>query len=387
VKVAFVIQRYGAEVAGGSEAHCRGLVNALKDRHEVEVLTTCALDYITWKNHFPPGKVLVDGVPVTRYRNRRERDITRFSLISDRVFLDEHTRADQEKWIVENGPVCPDLIRAVESRRDIDFFICYSFRYYSAALAARAVPDRAILLPTAEDDPAVHMSIFAELFRSVRGMLYLTPEEQELVEEVAGKLDSPSEIIGCGMTMPSVDRSAADRFKLPSTYVAYAGRIDLNKGVDKLFEYYQWLLGDWPDCPPLVLAGHQVLDIPVHPKIRYIGYVSDAEKAALLAGASIVLLPSALESLSIIVLEAWAVGTPVLVNAKCRVLEGQCKRSNGGLWYRDLAEFATMMRMLMARPDLRRDLGAAGGDYVRREYSWEIAASRTEALLARLPKR
>jgi glycosyltransferase involved in cell wall biosynthesis len=166
--------------------------------------------------------------------------------------------------------------------------------------------------------------------------------------------------------------------------VFYGGRIDRNKGVDQLFRYYMWLASTWPDTPDLVLAGHQVLDIPAHPKIRYLGYVSDEEKAALLAGASIAIMPSAFESLSIFVLEAWAHGTPVLVNAKCKVLEGQCRRSQGGLYYRDLAEFAAMMRLLMGQPALREQLGAAGRAYVDREYSWSIAAERTDALLRAL---
>ncbi|HVQ41717.1 MAG TPA: glycosyltransferase family 4 protein [Vicinamibacterales bacterium] len=383
MKLAAVIQRYGAEVAGGAEAHCRGLVHALRPAHDVEVLTTCALDYITWKNHYPAGATTEEGVRVTRFPNRRERDVRRFGAISDAVFHDDHTAGDERKWLLENGPVCPDLVAAVQSRRDVDYFLIYSYRYYTAAMAAGAVPDRAVLVPTAEDDPAISLGVFAELFRSVRGLLYLTPEEQLLVEGVSGTT-KPSAIIGTGLTVTKAETRSIERFAVPAQYVFYGGRIDRNKGVDQLFRYYIWLASTWPDAPDLVLAGHQVLDIPEHPKIRYLGYVSDEEKAALLAGASIAIMPSAFESLSIFVLEAWAHGTPVLVNAKCKVLEGQCRRSQGGLYYRDLAEFAAMMRLLMSQPSLRRDLGAAGRAYVDREYSWSIAAERTNALLASL---
>jgi hypothetical protein len=184
MKLAFVIQRYGLEVAGGAEAHCRGLVAALRARHHVEVLTTCALDYITWRNHYPAGTTVVDGVTVTRFRNAQERDVRRFGTISDLVFHDEHTREDERQWIRENGPVSPDLVRAVGSRRDLDFFLFYSYRYYTAAMGASAAPGRAVLVPTAEDDPAVRLGIFSDLFRSVRGFLYLTPEERDLIEEV-----------------------------------------------------------------------------------------------------------------------------------------------------------------------------------------------------------
>ena len=380
MKLAFVIQRYGAEVAGGAEAHCRGLAHALRHTHDVEVLTTCALDYITWKNHYPVGTTTEDGIRVTRFANRRERDAIRFGAISDAVSRDHHTAADEQQWIQENGPVCPDLISAVQSRRDIDYFLIYSYRYYTATMTASAAPDRAVLVPTAEDDPAISLGVFAELFRSVRGLLYLTPEEQQLVEGVS-HTTKPAAIIGTGLALTPADSAQLTRFALPAEYVFYGGRIDRNKGVDQLFRYYMWLASTWPDAPALVLAGHQVLDLPEHPKVRYLGYVSDEEKAALLAGASIAIMPSAFESLSIFVLEAWAHGTPVLVNAKCKVLEGQCRRSQGGLYYRDLAEFAAMMRLLMSQPALRRDLGAAGRAYVTREYSWEIAAERTNALL------
>lgn len=384
MKLAFVIQRYGAEIAGGAEAHCRGLVTALRDRHQVEVLTTCARDYITWQNDYPAGSTLVDGVRVTRYPVAQPRDMHRFASISNLVFHEDHTVDDERRWITENGPVCPELIRAIDARRDVDFVVLYSYRYYSAAMGAAAARGRAVLVPTAEDDPAVHLPVFAGMFESARGFLYLTPEERDLIGSVSDVQATPSAIIGSGLTVPVVAPSAAARFELPASYVLYAGRIDRNKGVDTLFRYYQWLVDEWPDAPLLVLAGHQVLDIPAHPKIRYAGYVTDIEKAALLAGASVVIMPSAYESLSILVLEAWAAGTPVLVNARCRVLEGQCRRSGGGLYYRDLAEFSAMLKLLMARADLRAELGEAGRLYVSREYSWDIAASRTDALLRQL---
>jgi glycosyltransferase involved in cell wall biosynthesis len=383
MKLAAVIQRYGADVAGGAEAHSRGLMQALRDEHDVEVLTTCALDYITWTNHYPPGTTTEDGIAVTRFVNRRERDVRRFGAISDAVFHDDHTAADERRWLQENGPVCPDLVASVQSRRDIDYFLVYSYRYYTAAMTAAAVPDRAVLVPTAEEDPAISLRMFSDLFRSVRGLLYLTPEEQHLVEGVS-HTTRPSAIIGTGLSHTTADPAALTRFALPAEYVVYGGRIDRNKGVDQLFRYFTWLASTWPEAPTLVLAGHQVLDVPAHPKIRYLGYVREEEKAALLAGASIAIMPSAFESLSIFVLEAWAHGTPVLVNARCKVLEGQCRRSQGGLYYRDLAEFAAMMRLLMSQPSLRRALGAAGREYVDREYSWDIAAGRTNELLRAL---
>jgi glycosyltransferase involved in cell wall biosynthesis len=136
--------------------------------------------------------------------------------------------------------------------------------------------------------------------------------------------------------------------------------------------------------PPLILVGTAALDIPSHPKIRHLGYVTEEEKYAVLAGAEVLLMPSPYESLSVIVLEAWAMGRPVLVNAACRVLEGQCVRSGGGLFYRGYAEFAEALRRLAEDGGLRHALGEAGRVFVRAEYDWSVVEERTSRFLESL---
>ncbi len=384
MKLAIVIHRYGDGVAGGSEAHARGLARALARTHEVEILTTCARDYLSWRNEFAPGQTQVDGLRVTRFPVRKTRDLGRFAAVSDHVFNERHDRNDEERWIAENGPLCPDLVAAVGARADVDFFLCYSYRYFTGIKGALAAGRRAILVPTAEEDDAIRLSVFADLFRSVRAFLYLTPEEKELIEKVAGALAAPSRVIGSGLNVHRAGPEPRRRFGAPPSYTLYVGRIDRNKGVDVLFRYYQWLLDEWPECPPMLLVGHPVLDLPAHPKIRHLGYVSEDEKSSLLEGADVLLMPSRYESLSMIVLEAWALGRPVLANAACAVLLGQCRRSNGGLYYRDYAEFRLMLRKLMGDPGLRAELGAHGESYVTANYSWEISAEQTNSLLREL---
>lgn len=381
MKLAFVIHRYGDDVAGGSEAHARGLALELAKSHQVEILTTCARDYLSWHNEFEAGPATVDGLKVTRYPVLKARDLKRFGSVSDHVFNENHQSDDEERWIVENGPFAPDLVDAVRERPDVDFFLCYSYRYFTGAKGALAAGPRAILVPTAEEDPAVRLALFAELFQSVRGFLYLTPEEKQLIERVAGPLSAPSRVIGSGLNVQRSGPQPRAGLKAPGSYLLYVGRIDRNKGVDVLFRYYLWLAEEWPECPPLLLVGHPVLEIPEHPKIRHLGFVSEEEKSSLIEGAEVVLMPSRYESLSMIVLEAWALGRPVLANAACAVLEGQCRRSNGGLYYRDYAEFRLMVRKLMSDRDLRGQLGAQGMAYVTAAYSWERAAAETNALL------
>jgi glycosyltransferase involved in cell wall biosynthesis len=386
VRLCFVIQRYGLEVAGGSELHCRWLAGRLARHHDVQVVTTCALDYLEWRNHYPPGADRVEGLAVRRFPVRRPRHARRFALLSDVVFREEHTVAEERLWVEENGPCVPELVASLPAMPDVDLFLFYSYRYYQTFFGLPRVATRAVLLPTAEEDPAIELPVFGDLFRAPRGIVYLTPEERTLVQRVSRNEAVPSVVVGSGINVPagwaSVDARA--RFGLPERYLLYVGRIDRNKGVDRLCADYRRLREEWPDAPPLALVGRLALDLPPDPAIRHLGFVSEEEKFALLAGCEVLLMPSRYESLSVIVLEAWAMARPVLVNAACRVLEGQCVRSGGGLFYRGYAEFAAALRLLGADAGLRGRLGAAGRDYVRREYDWDVVDARTNRFLHQL---
>jgi glycosyltransferase involved in cell wall biosynthesis len=382
VKVCFVIQRFGLEVAGGAELHCRLLAQSLRGDHEVTVETTTALDYITWRNHYPPGTSEVEGILVTRHPVKRERHERRFAMASDRVFHEDHTPEDEALWVRENGPLSPGLVRSVAARRDVDLFIFYCYRYHPTFEGLPRVRGRAVLVPTAEEDPAIRLPVFKDLLNAPRGLLYLTPEERALVQGVSGNGSVPSLVIGSGVGVPEGARAidARKRFSLPERYLLYVGRIDRNKGVDRLCHHYRELLKEREDVPLLVLAGKPVLEIQ-DPRIRTLGFVSEEEKFALLGGCDVLLMPSPYESLSIIALEAWAAGRPLLANAECRVLEGQCVRSGGGLYYRGYREFAECLGRLLDDAGLRAALGASGRRYVERDSTWGEVASRTSAFL------
>lgn len=386
MNLCFVIQRYGLESPGGAETHCRWLATRLSRKHRVEVVTTCARDYTDWRNHYPSGTSEVLGIPVTRFPVDRPRSERVFALYSDIVFRDHHTSADEEEWVDQNGPLAPALVAALPGMRHVDLFLFYSYRYYTTFRGLPAVADRAVLVPTAEDDRAIRLPVFRRVFQAPRGLIYLTPEEQALVESAGGNGNVPSVVVGSGVNLSPGWREVdvGETFGLSEPYVVYVGRIDRNKGVDRLLEYYKVLAQEWPEAPLLVLAGAPTIDIPEHPKVRHLGVVSDAEKHALIAAAAVLVMPSAYESLSLSVLEAWALGRPVLVNAECRVLEGQCVRSNGGLFYRGYAEFLPALRMLTERADLQQALGDAGRAYVAREYDWDIVERRTDSFLEQI---
>jgi glycosyltransferase involved in cell wall biosynthesis len=383
LRLAFVIQRFGLEVAGGSELHCRWLAGRLARRHAVRVITTTALDYLEWRNHYPPGDTEVAGIPVTRFPVRRTRSERRFALLSDLVFHEPHSPDDERDWAEENGPYAPELVRALPRLTEVDLFVFYSYRYYPTFFGLPAVADRAVLVPTAEEDEAIELPTVHALLRAPRGILYLTPEERALVQGTSGNERVPSTVVGSGINLPAgwevID--SRKRFGLPARYVLYVGRLDRNKGVDRLLADYVQLCRDWPDAPLLALAGKGSVAVPEHPRIRALGFVSEEEKFALLSGCAVLVMPSPYESLSVIVLEAWAMGRAVLVNGACRVLEGQCVRSGAGLFYRGYSEFADALRLLLGDGELRARLAAAGRAYVAREYAWDVVEERTQRFL------
>jgi len=391
LKLAFVVQRYGAGIAGGSEMHCRQLAERLSSRHDITVLTTTAQDYVTWHNALPAGVSVENGVRVHRFPVARPRNLKVFADLSDEVFDDlGSTPEREEEWFRANGPDAPALLehlRAHGSKYDLVLF--WAFRYAPSYFGLPLVAERAILVPTAEEDPAVDLDVLPEYFAGAAGYLFLTPEEEALVSTRAGQSLKPSRVIGIGLE-PERDRSpsreALDRLGIPQEFVLYLGRVDRNKGCATLLEYFQEYIAEGGHTT-MVLAGPSTLPIPEHPRIRALGYVADDVRNALLAHARVLIVPSPYESLSIVLLEGWNHATPALVNAYCRVLKGQVQRANGGLYYRSSREFQEALSWLLGNESGRRELGEQGLAYIDREYRWPDVIERVESLLEEVSRR
>jgi len=387
MKLGIVVQRYGADVNGGAELHARYIAEHLAPYAEVRVLTTCAREYLTWRNEFPPGADSVNGIPVERFPVEHERSEADFGLRSDHVFSRRHSLNDELAWLESEGPASPALIdRLQKSGHEFDHVLLFCARYYHAYHGARAVPDRAILVPTAERDAALGLALFGPIFRGVRAIMYNSPEEQALIHAAAANPHVPGVVVGIGSEIPgSVDpgRTAA-AFGLAGPYVIYVGRIDANKGCAELFDFFLRYADARPAAPTLVLVGKPVLAIPDHRRIRHLGFLDDRDKFDAMAGAAALVMPSYYESLSMVALEAWAVGTPVIANARCDVLLGQCLRSNAGLYYANAAEFGAVLDMVLDDRALAAGLGRNGRRFYEQHYSWPVIEGKYLDMFASL---
>jgi glycosyltransferase involved in cell wall biosynthesis len=419
MKVAFVVQRYGTEILGGSEYHCRLIAERLAPRHQVEVLTTCARDYITWENEYPEGADRVRGVTVRRFANARTRDIEAFNRYSEWIFTSTHTREDELEWLRQQGPWCPALQEYLErNHHQYDVLVFFTYLYAPTVLGMRVAPHKSLLVPTAHDEPAIHLEIYKELFSAPAAIAYNTDVERRFLTTHFSIRAIEEETVGCGVDLPHAhvpprdaeavrDEDAGEempdderppswrphlagrgvifkrRHRLHGPMALYGGRIDPGKGCEELIEYFSSYVQDGGDAS-LVLMGVKLMPLPEEPFIRFAGRLSDQERLQALEAATVVTVPSPYESLSLLALESFAVGTPILANARSEVLVDHCQKSNAGLYYADRDEFVESLKLLVADHRLRAAMGRNGRAYVRKNYRWDVILSKYERFFTRL---
>jgi glycosyltransferase involved in cell wall biosynthesis len=383
--VAFVVQRYGPDVTGGSETLARALAERLAPALRVTVFTTCARDYVTWRNEDPEGREEHAGVVVRRFAVEEERDLDAFNAFAETLYDRPHSEEDEREWLRRQGPCVPRLVDALREEKDrFSAVVFFTYLYYPTYWGLRAAPERAILVPTAHDEPPLRLALYGEVFALPRAFAFLTAAEERLVRRRFTIGDRPAAVAGMGVDVPPPPDVAGFRARhgLAGPYVLYAGRIDAGKGCAEMLAFYERFRAGRDRAPDLVLVGRMALPELRQAGVRYLGYVSEEDKAAAMAGARAVLCPSPYESLSIVLLEAMAAGTPGLVSARSEVLEDHARRSNAALFYADADEFVEALELL-ARDDALRDaLGANGRAYVAAEYRWDVVLDRWRRLLA-----
>jgi glycosyltransferase involved in cell wall biosynthesis len=433
MRIGIVVQRYGAEVLGGSEHLCRLVAERLAAQHDVDVLTTCARDYVTWKNDYQEGTDRICGVTVRRFANARTRDLASFNKYSDWIYNNPHSRRDEMEWLEKQGPWCPALVEYLRrNQQQYDVLIFFTYLYATTVLGLEVNPGKSVLVSTAHDEPAIRLEIFKDVFSKPGAICYLTDSERRFVQDTFPDRPLLEDVIGVGVDIPQQQRyprmpAAADddaapaepgpqendrdqqggqagdddaprdmslhvlargavfrrRHRLYGPLVLYGGRIDPGKGCEELIEYFSSYVKDGGDAT-LALMGAKLMSLPEEPYIRFAGFLSDIERVQALEAATVIVCPSPYESLSLLALEAFAAGTPVLANARSAVLVEHCLRSNGGLFYANRDEFVECLTLLVADARLREALGRNGRDYVRRNYRWDVVLGKYERLFAKV---
>jgi glycosyltransferase involved in cell wall biosynthesis len=391
VKLAVVTPRYGVEVAGGAETAARLLATQLAQRSEwaVEALTTTALDATTWQPHFPSGDADVDGVRVRRFPIAATRG-SDFDAATARVIArgSRVTRAEELSWLEHQGPVAPDLLEAIRTT-DADVVAFHPYLYHPTVAGLPLVADRAVLHPATHDEAVIRLPLYREVFTGSAGLIYWSDSERRVTERLFPVASKPALVVGLGVE-PEDGNARRARAALgldDRPLLLCLGRVDDGKGVRVLAESFAAYKERHPGPLTLVFAGPVVHAPPPRPDVVVAGAVDEAVKWGLLRAALTLVSPSAFESFSIVLMEAWSVGTPAMVNSRCDVTSEHARRSQGALEFGDYPEFEVALDRIVGSAELRRVLGAAGRAYVERHYRWHEVVDRYAAFLTSIANR
>lgn len=401
-KVALVAVRYGIDINGGAEFHCRMLAERLTDRFDVEVLTTTVKDYVKGGNSYPIGSELINGVTVRRFavpefdnvkeyraskRNRlpkRVRKIlARLRLLSplSSVFPVWKWRLqDDIRHIKSSVFYSEDMIRFIKERKnDYDAIIVLTADYAPFYYTAIDAGEKMLAIPTLHNASVSYRVSLTEAFSKIKYVGFNTGEEQRLARRIFGKALKANGILSVGIDQvdPAPWKEVKARYNLPDRYICFVGRV-CNEKVGRLTFYYDLYRKKYGDStPPMVMVGGTFGDVKLPEGVIYTGFVTDAEKRAIMAHATVFVNPSRFESLSLVVLEALNDKVPVLVNGHCAVLKEHCIKSGGAVkYYTDRKSFISNLHEILTDDDQRQFMAEKGYIYYRENYNWDLIMGR-----------
>lgn len=423
MRLAFVTPRYGAEIAAGAEHACRLLAEQISTRHDVDVITTCARDEVTWKSEYPEGADRIRGVLVRRFLTTPTQDPEAVGRVSQSVFTAAHSRADELEWLRLTGPWSPGLIEFLKRHhRNYDALAFFSYRHATTVHGITIAPERSLLFPWLTLDPALRLGITQETLSGAAAVGYCSPAERRLLQLHTRGPAPHEEFVGVGIhppphytyprlqqDQPEPDETDSEddeafpdpdedrskpyltgrgapfrrRHRLDGRIVVYGGRVEPDNGCEELIEYFDSYASEGGDAD-LVLLGVKMMKIPNERYLRLAGVLPARERMAAFEAADVTAAPAPDDLIAETVLESFAAGTPVLASARNAAAVEHCRRANAGLYYNNRAEFVCALQMLMSNDALRDDLGRNGRRYVQEHFRWDAVIGRFERLLSKV---
>ncbi len=388
MRLAFVTPRYGADLVGGAESQVREAALGLAARgHDVEVLTTVAVDAQTWAPALAPGNerdgaVTVRRFPIAPGADRAGRDALDHLVLSGRPV----DLADELAW-ADARFRSPALVRHLTDHGGGYGAIVYSpYLFWTTLRCLPLTRARSVLVPCLHDEPPARLRIVRATLAAAAEVWFLSEPEHRLAHRLAPL--GPHRVVGSAVHEP--EGADPDGFRrrhgITRPFALYAGRREDGKGWPQALAGFATAVTRHHLDLDLVTvgAGHVRVDGPLRPRVHDLGFLDASEVSSAFAAASVFLQPSPNESFSRTVMEAWLAGVPVVATAAGEVVAWHCERSGGGLLYGDDLEMAQCIRALVEDPAAAAALGAAGRDYARANGAWPAVLDRMEAGLASL---
>ena len=391
-KIGFVIPWYGEDIPGGAEMELREVATHLQRAGmDVEILTTCVREFSAdWnENYYSAGTAVVEDIAVRRFPVRR-RDTAAFDRVNRRLMEGQHLSLQEEKTFVEEMVNSPQLYEYLKDASDdyaLYVFIPYMFgtTYYGM----QACPEKSVLIPCFHDEAYLYLRLFRQAYIQARGIIYNAMPEMELANKVYDFTTTEQICMGIGMdTNICADADAFRKaYRIQKPFLLYAGRKDAGQNVHTLLRYFAEYKQRHGDSDlQLVLIGGGSIEIPasVRDDVYDLGFVSRQDKYDAMAAAELLCQPSHNESFSLVIMESWLCGRPVLVHSQCAVTRDFARRANGGLYFRNYFEFEGCVQYILTHPEQARTMGQNGGTFVRENFDWDVIVEKYRAFFAKL---
>lgn len=391
-KIGFVIPWYGEDIPGGAEMELREVATHLQRAGmDVEILTTCVREFSAdWnENYYSAGTAVVEDIAVRRFPVRR-RDTAAFDRVNRRLMEGQHLSLQEEKTFVEEMVNSPQLYEYLKDASDdyaLYVFIPYMFgtTYYGM----QACPEKSVLIPCFHDEAYLYLRLFRQAYIQARGIIYNAMPEMELANKVYDFTTTEQICMGIGMDTNICANADAFRkaYHIQKPFLLYAGRKDAGKNVHTLLRYFAEYKQRHGDSDlQLVLIGGGSIEIPasVRDDVYDLGFVSKQDKYDAMAAAELLCQPSHNESFSLVIMESWLCGRPVLVHSQCAVTRDFARRANGGLYFRNYFEFEGCVQYILTHPEQARTMGQNGGAFVRENFDWDVIVEKYRAFFAKL---
>lgn len=428
MKFAFITPRYGAEIASGAEHACRLLAEHVAERHDVEVLTTCAADALTWKNEQAEGADRIRGVLVRRFPVTQPHDPVALRQFTDRILLAPRSRAEELEWVRRLGPWTPALIEHLKRQhRTYDALVFFSLWHPTTVHGVQIAPDRSVLFPYLQMQPHLRFGLWSDALSAVRAIGLFSTAERHLLRQFLRAAHAADDIVGVGIDPPPAhayprhqqdpndalvpeeaeghDEAAPEvegdaqaayltspgipfrrRHRLYGSFALYGGRVEPDNGCEEMLEYFDSYAAV-NGSTALVLMGVKMMKVPGAPYLRLAGVLPERERMVAYEAADVTIAPTSADLLALPVLESFAVGTPTLASARNEAAAEHCRRANAGLYYANREEFVEAMRALMSNARLREALGRNGREYIRQNFRWDAVLGRFDRLISRVRSR
>jgi glycosyltransferase involved in cell wall biosynthesis len=388
MKIAFVTPWYGPHIPGGMESETRRTVAHLQAvGFQVEILSTCIRDFFSnWNsNYHHPGVTIEEGITVRRFAvEKTER--RSFQWASWRLQQGQRlTRAEEEEFTSQMIQ-CPPLYDYIADHchDTLYFFIPYLFS--TTFIGARICPERSAIVPCLHDESYAYLDILKKVLPKSRSLILHSESELALVEKLFGPDEQQlRRVIGEGVDTDiefDADRFRA-KFNLPGPFMLVVGRRDQGKNTPLLLHYWRRFVQERELGLKLLLIGpgDVGIDEDLADHVIDLGYVTTQDKYDAYAAATVLCQPSIHESFSLVIMESWLAGTPVLVNGHCAVTTEHCRKSNGGLYFTTYPEFAATANYFFMEKGVGQKMGQNGCRYVLANYQWPAIIEKYKQLI------